>query len=138
MNKIVELYKKYEEIINYLIVGFLTTLVSLILYYGCVFTFLNPKIAIELQIANIISWIGSVTFAFITNRKFVFKSKNKKVLKELSTFVGSRVLTLLIDMLLMFILVTNLKFNDKISKLISQVFVIIFNYIFSKVFVFRK
>lgn len=138
MNKLISLYKKYEEIINYLVVGFLTTLVSLIIYYGLAFTYLNPNKAIELQIANVISWIGSVLFAFITNRKFVFKSKNKKVLNELSTFVGSRVLTLLIDIVLMFILVTSLKFNDKISKLISQVFVIIFNYIFSKVFVFKK
>ena len=60
MKKILELYKKHEEIINYLIVGGLTTVVSLLTYYICVFTILNPKDALELQIANIISWVCAV------------------------------------------------------------------------------
>ena len=70
MEQIKKLYLKYKEIINYLIVGVLTTLVSLTIYYISVFTFLNPDNAIQLQIANIISWIAGVIFAYITNRKF--------------------------------------------------------------------
>ncbi len=138
MKKIIDLYKKYKEIINYLIVGALTTLVSLVTYYICVSTFLDPNNGIQLQIANIISWILSVTFAYITNRIFVFESKNKNILKEVVSFTSSRVITLLIDMFIMFIMVTTLKLNDKISKLVCQVVVIILNYIFSKLFVFKK
>jgi len=138
MKKIINLYKKYEEIINYLIIGVLTTVVSLVTYYICVYTFLNPKDALELQIANVISWILSVTFAYITNRIFVFKSKSKQILKEITSFVGARIITLLLDMLIMFIMVTTLNINDKISKLIVQVVVIVLNYIFSKLFVFKK
>ncbi len=138
MKKVLNLYKKYEEIINYLIVGGLTTVVSLVVYYGCVFTFLDPKNAIELQIANIVSWICAVAFAYITNRIFVFKSKSKNYLKEISSFVGARIISLIMDMLIMFILVTILHGNDKIAKLIVQVVVTIANYIFSKIFVFRK
>ena len=41
--EMIELYKKYKEIINYLIFGVLTTVVSLATYYICVFTFLNPE-----------------------------------------------------------------------------------------------
>ena len=63
MNKIKELYKKYEEIINYLIVGILTTIVSLATYFICTETFLDPTKKIELQIANIISWVFAVAFA---------------------------------------------------------------------------
>lgn len=138
MKKIINLYKKYEEIINYLIIGVLTTIISLVTYYICVYTFLDPKDAIELQIANIISWIIAVLFAYITNRIFVFKSKSKEILKEITSFVSARILTLLIDMLIMFIMVTTLHMNDKISKLIVQVVVIVLNYIFSKLFVFKK
>ena len=138
MKKIWKLYKKYEEIINYLIVGGLTTVVSLIVYYGCVLTFLDPKNALELQIANIISWIISVAFAYITNRIFVFKSKNKNYFKEIVSFVGARIATLLMDMFTMFLLVTVLNGNDKIAKIISQIIVIVANYIFSKLFVFKK
>lgn len=130
--------RKYNEVIRYLITGFLTTVVSLIIYYLCVYTFLNPSIAIELQIANVLSWLGAVVFAFITNRSFVFKSKNKNIFKESISFTTSRLITLLLDMLLMFIFVTVLKLNDKIVKLFVQVVVIILNYIFSKFFVFKK
>ncbi len=138
MKKILNIYHKYEEIINYLIVGLLTTVVSLATYFVCTSTFLNPQNKIELQIANIISWIFAVTFAYFTNRIFVFKSKEKNVIKEASTFVGSRILSLLMDMFTMFIIVSVLHLNDKIGKLVSQVIVTIANYVLSKIFVFKK
>ena len=138
MKKISSLYKKYEEIINYLIVGVLTTIVSLVTYFLCVHTFLNSSNGLELQIANIISWIVSVIFAYITNRIFVFKSKSKKYVKEIIEFFGARILTLLMDMGIMFLFVTILHGNDTIGKLISQVVITIANYIFSKLFVFKN
>lgn len=138
MKKIKELYKKYKEIVNYLIVGVLTTIVSLIVYYLLVFTILNPENAIQLQIANIVSWIMSVIFAYFTNRKYVFESKNPNKLKEAGKFATSRIGTLLLDMLIMYLGVSLLNFSDKIMKLISQVLVIIGNYILSKLFVFKK
>ena len=138
MKKCMELYKQYKEIINYLIVGVLTTVVSLGVYYACVLTFLDPENAIQLQVANIISWVAAVTFAYFTNRKFVFESKNPDKLKEASAFVGARVATLLMDMLCMFIMVTCMGLSDKIAKLVVQVIVTVANYVFSKIFVFRK
>lgn len=138
LQKLVKIYQKQKEIIHYLIVGVLTTLVSLGIYYGLVFTILNPEHGVELQIANVISWIGSVIFAYITNRKFVFKSKNKDTKKEFLSFVSSRIATLLMDMGIMFLGVTICKINDKVIKLISQVIVIVSNYILSKLFVFKK
>lgn len=136
MKKILMIYKKHEEIINYLFIGGCTTLISLIVYYVSVLTFLNPSISWQLQIANIISWIAGVIFAYITNRKVVFKSKNKKVIKEAEKFLGARIVTLLIDMLFMYVTVTVLLLNDKIMKIISNIIIIILNYVFSKLFVF--
>ena len=138
MEKIKELYMKYKEIINYLIFGVLTTVVSLIVYYISVLTFLNPDNALQLQIANVISWIAGVAFAYFTNRKYVFDSSEKNKLKEAGKFVLARVITLVMDMLIMWLGVTILGFNDKIIKIISQVVIIISNYVFSKLFVFNK
>ena len=87
-----KIYIKYKEIINYLIFGILTTLVSLLTYYLLVFTILNPNNPIELQLANIISWITCVTFAYITNRKYVFNSIDKNIKKELIKFYSSKIL----------------------------------------------
>lgn len=74
MEHLLDLYKKYKEIINYLIFGVLTTVVSLVVYYGCVLTFLDPESAWQLQAANVISWIAAVTFAYFTNRKYVLRA----------------------------------------------------------------
>lgn len=138
MKKVLDLYKKYEEIINYIIVGVLTTVVSLLTYYICVFTILNPKDALQLQIANTISWITCVTFAYFTNRKYVFKSENKNKLNEASKFYLSRVSTLVIDMLCMLIFVTILRINDKLAKIFVQFIILVLNYMFSKLFVFKN
>ena len=133
-----EIIKKNREIISYLIIGVLTTIVSLISYYLLTITILSPNNPLELTIANIISWIISVLFAYITNRKYVFQSKDKNILIEASKFTLSRVTTLIIDILLMFIFVSILHFNDKIIKLLVQIIIIILNYIFSKLLVFKK
>ncbi|MBQ6686895.1 MAG: GtrA family protein [Bacilli bacterium] len=133
-----ELYKKYKEIINYLIFGFLTTVVSLVAYYLVTITILDPNVSLELQIANVISWIVGVLFAYFTNRAFVFNSKNENKLKEFITFTGARVSTLLLDMAVMFIFVTLLKGNDKVFKIVSQILVIVGNYLLSKLIVFKK
>lgn len=133
-----DLYNQYKEIINYLIFGVLTTVISLIVYYLLTLTILNPNKSIELQIANVASWCAGVLFAYFTNRKFVFNSKNINKLKEFVTFTGARVTTLILDMLIMFIFVTTLHLNDKIFKLVSQVLVVIGNYILSKLIVFKR
>ena len=133
-----KMYTKYKEIINYLIFGVLTTVISLIVYYGLTYTIINPDNALMLQVANIISWIAGVLFAYFTNRKYVFESKNTNKVREFTSFVAARVTTLLLDMAIMGIGVTVLHGNDKIMKLISQVLVIVGNYMLSKVCVFRK
>lgn len=138
MNLIKTFIKQHEEIIAYLIVGILTTIVSLCTYYGCVVTILNPQITWQLQAANVISWIAAVTFAYFTNRKFVFKSTRADWLREASSFYSSRLITLFMDMIIMFGMVILFGFNDKIAKLVVQVIVIIANYILSKLFVFVK
>ncbi len=127
-----------KELISYLVVGILTTVVSLGVYYFCVLTFLDPRNPVQLQVANVISWIAAVTFAYITNRKFVFKSNSPHIVKEGMSFFGSRIATLLMDMATMFLLVTLIGMNDKIAKLIVQVIVTVGNYVFSKFFVFAK
>ena len=136
MKKLIELYKKYSEIINYLIVGVLTTIVSIVIY--AVFTKLFN---VNYMISNIISWIGSVSFAYITNKIFVFKSKcdnEKDVLIEVYQFFKYRVFSLLIDILLMYVFVEVIQIDDMISKVIVQFIVVALNYIFSKLFVFKK
>ena len=133
-----ELLKKYREQISYLVVGGLTTAVSLLTYYLCTKTFLNPEIPLQLQAANVISWICAVAFAYVTNRRYVFRSRAENKVQEAAKFVLSRVTTLLMEMAIMWLGVTVLGVNDRIVKLVAQVVIILANYVLSKLLVFRK
>lgn len=132
----IKLYKKYREIINYLIFGVLTTIISIVSYYilGLILNLENNIIFI---LVNILSWLIAVTFAYITNKIYVFKSSGKHFL-EFIKFIISRILTLLIEVLGMYILVKVLYFDNMISKIFMQIIVIVLNYIFSKIMVFKK
>ena len=128
-------YNKYYEVLSYLVFGGLTTLVNIVAF------FVLRKFNIEIYISNVIAWILSVLFAFITNKLFVFESKNKSKkenVRELVSFFGFRILSLIFDMGFMYLLIQVLNVNELISKIISNVLVIILNYVFSKLFIFRK
>ena len=136
--KCLSLYKQYREQINYLFVGGLTTVVSLVSYWLCVNTFLDPTNPLQLQAANVISWVCAVTFAYFTNRRYVFFSREQNRLKEAGKFFLSRITTLLMEMGVMALGVSVLGLNDKTVKLGAQVLIIIANYVLSKLLVFRK
>ena len=142
LKKIWDLYHKYEEIINYLIVGGLTTVISLAVKYGLLFTVLDASDAVELQVAVVASWIIAVAFAYVANRIFVFHSKSKKYLKEISGFVAGRIATLIMEMFIMWFFVTLLGLDSNlwviVWTIVAQVLVIVGNYIISKLFVFKK
>ena len=142
MKKIWNLYHKYEEIVNYLIVGGLTTLISLAVKYGLLFTILDASNAMELQISVIASWVLAVLFAYFANRIFFFHSKSKEYLKEVSGFVAGRIATLVMEMVIMWFFVTLLGLDSNlwiiIWTIVCQILVIVGNYVISKLFVFKK
>ena len=135
---LVKILNKYREVIMYLIFGVLTTLVSVVTRIVLFHTLLSANNALDVQIATIISNAVGITFAYFTNRKYVFESTNKNKVKEALSFVGGRLSTLIMDMVIMFIGVTLLKGNETIITLISQIIVIVANYLISKLFVFKK
>ena len=129
------LYRKYKSVLLYLFFGALTTLVSIltfIIFYN--FLCLNELIA------NLISWIAAVLFAYITNRIWVFNSNvvGKALIKEISAFFLGRIATLGIEELILFVFTTLLAFNGIVVKVCAQIVVLILNYIISKLLVFKK
>lgn len=144
MKKIWNLYKKYEEIVNYLVVGGLTTIVAIGSKLLLLATILDQTNGLELQIAEVISWFLAVTFAYVTNRIFVFKSKTSgsKCAKEIFNFFKGRIVTQLIQMFIMWFFVTLLKLDSNVwvlvFTLVCQVMQIVLNYVISKLLVFKK
>jgi putative flippase GtrA len=139
ITKIKELMKKYEEILVYLIVGVMTTIFSWGACWVAEALGLDPNNTVQHFIINSIGWVAGVLFAYPLNRKWVFHSKNPKILKEFSGFAASRVSTWILDIVVMVVLVNVLSMNYWIAKIfISSVLVTVLNYVFSKVFIFKK
>lgn len=140
IDKIRELWKKYEEIIVYLIVGGMTTVFS----WFCMFSVnilvfgspMHPTTAQNL-ILSVVNWTAGVCFAYPTNRKFVFKSKDPNILGEAGKFVASRISTLILEILIRQVFGL-LHINVYITTIVAAVLVIIGNYVFSKLLVFKK
>lgn len=136
ISQLAQFIQKYWSILAYLFFGVCTTLINLLIYW------LSTDI---FQLANIpstiIAWIFAVIFAFITNKLYVFDSKSIEkttVARELSSFLIARLLTGLLDLLIMYLAV-DLLFQPKLFwKIISNILVIILNYIASKLFIFRS
>ena len=132
---------KYREILVYLVVGGLTTVVAWgakflwgFLFYGGT----AYPTALQNTVLNIVEWVAGVSFAYPTNRKWVFRSTNPDILKEAGGFVASRLATLGLQMVSNLFLTNVLHISYYIATLITAVLVIIGNYVFSKLLVFRK
>ena len=161
MNKIIDLLKKYREIIMYLIMGVATTVVSWASYAlftkvidqnGGLVSFVSKvthsknEIAL-IAVANILSWIISILFAYITNKLWVFNSKSfapSLLVSEFSKFVGARLLTGFLEWFGVPFL-ARIGLNQKpfgieggLSKIVVSVLVVILNYVFSKLFIFKS
>lgn len=127
--------ERFKEIILYLIFGVLTTVVNIVVYFIC-----SRFLYLDVLSSNIIAWLLSVLFAYITNRKFVFKSKAEEIsiiLKECINFFLGRLGTGILDTVIMFVSVDLLAFNDVVMKVLSNIIVIVLNYLISKLLVFR-
>lgn len=133
-----KLYYKYEEIINYLVVGVLNTIVSWAAFFICAYTILDAQIVWQNMMLSVISWVVGVVFGYFMNRIFVFKSKEANMWKEFLQFSGGRVSTWILDMVMMVLMVNLMHINEAFSKIFVSVLVMIGNYLISKFFVFKK
>ena len=141
IEKIKALCIKHREIIVYLIVGVLTTIFAwavrflwnIVFYAGTA----HPD-PVQTTILTIVEFVAGVSFAYPTNRKWVFRSTNPNILKEAAGFVAGRLTTLGIQMLLNLLIINVMGVNFYVATVLIGVVVVILNYVFSKLLVFRK
>lgn len=133
LSKFAPFYKKHKSVLLYLLFGGLTTVVS-IGTYALFLPVVSPLIA------NIFSWVAAVTFAYVTNRTWVFASKEKglAIIQEAFAFYGGRVFTLGLEEVVLYVFITLLFFPPLTVKVFAQVIVLMLNYVISKLFVFKK
>lgn len=134
-------WEKHRELLVYLVVGGLTTLVSWAAKFLWNFAFYSGTAAPtagQNTVLSVVENAAGIAFAYPTNRAWVFRSKNPNILAEAGSFVGSRLLTMLLGWLLNLLLVNVLGVSVYVSTVIAAILVIIGNYVISKLLVFRK
>ena len=131
--KIKEFIKKNINIFSYLFFGICTTIINVV-----VFWLMAHCLNWETLPSTIIAWLVAVLFAYITDRKWVFHSKDNGIIKEMVSFFTCRLATGVVDWVIMIVFVDIIALNDILIKIISNLLVIIINYTASKYVIFRK
>lgn len=134
--KIAELLLKYKSLLAYAFFGVCTTVVNVVVYFICAKVLMLSTIP-----STVIAWIIAVSFAYVTNRKWVFNSEEKSakgIIREIIYFFSCRFLTGVLDVIIMYVFVDVFSWNDVIIKIVSNILVIIINYIASKLLIFRQ
>lgn len=155
MKKIKDLLQQYREVISYLFWGVMTTAVSWLSYSVFALLFqgqvsevklFGMEMSMVVLIANILSWICAISFAFVVNKLWVFQSKSWKSsvwLPEFWKFLSARIVTGILEIFVVPLLVgmglnqTIFGVEGMVAKLIVSVAVIVLNYVFSKLFIFK-
>ena len=136
LQRLTDLCRKNKEVLLYLVFGVLTTVVSMI-----VFWLFAQKAGLPVLAANVVSWVAAVTFAFFTNRKWVFNgetSSSSETIKQAVKFYSGRLATLAEEELILWLFIDVLSLPMMPVKLAAQFVVVASNYVISKLFVFKK
>ena len=146
-----KLWYSHESVWMYILVGGLTTIVSLIFQMlpTALFTRMHMANWLNTGLSTTISWIFAVTFAFFTNKKYVFQSvtdTRAAFWRELYMFYGARAVTYFLELAIMelgnhFFATVNgeiVTWRSLVVKVVAQVVILVLNYIFSKLVIFKK
>ncbi len=136
MHKMKELFRKYYDVILYLVFGVLTTAVNYAVFLPC-----YNWLEMSGSLSNALAWVVAVAFAFLTNKPLVFRSHDwsrKVLVPELTKFVGCRIGSGLLETGILFVTVDMLHYDGNWVKLATSVLVVILNYVGSKWLVFLK
>lgn len=142
MVRLKKLYKVMtsREMLLYMLFGTGTAAIDFLVTRLCYQMLPLPKSALLTTLSNAVAWLLSVTFAFVTNKLYVFRSRrtgHRTMWLEMCGFYGARFLSLVFSIVFMILLIDVLNWNTDLAKLLVTAFVILFNYVFSKCIVFR-
>lgn len=136
MELILKLMKKYKSFIAYAVFGVFTTIVNIVTYNYCYY-----HVGMNNTLSNVIAWVLAVTFAYLTNKAWVFESRSWRwevLRREIPAFITCRLATGVMDLVIMYICVDIMEWHAMLMKILSNILVILLNYVFSKLVIFKK
>ena len=137
-----KIYENHREGMRYIVFGVLATIVNIGMYALCakvIFSDLDE--ASRVNYSNYIAIGTAIVFAYVCNKLFVFDSKTngiKELFREFSSFIGCRIVSAVIEIIIMYVTVVKFGLNEIIMKFLTNVIVMIINFIFSKLIIFKN
>ncbi len=122
METIRTLMKQYREQWTYLVVGVCTTVINYIIYFA-----LNG-LGVYYIVSNVVAWTGAVVFAYFANGTWVYRSTSRRGAREAAAFVASRLFSLGLETLLLFLMVELGRVEKNLAKVLVAVVTVVVNY----------
>jgi putative flippase GtrA len=129
-------FVKYHELMAYGAVGLGVTVLNIALFW-----LFETAFGLHYLTANALAWALAFIAAFCGNKYIVFRGSigsTKCFLYEPLTFLGARLISGALDMVIMFVGVHLLSMDELLVKVVDNIFVIIFNYAAAKLVIFKK
>ena len=143
---LLRLYEKYYQQLLYLFFGVLTTIVNYISFAAALWL-LGTSATL---VANAVSFVLATAFAYVTNKRFVFRAPSwspSVIAHEFAAFTGARLFSFALEELGLLIGVQGLGVaryewlginGVLILKVILSFLSVLLNYLFSRYWIFRK
>ena len=117
------LKKKFVLYVMFAIVTSVINIVSYFIFYNFIYK--------NILIANIFAYTVSIVSSFSINKRLVFKSSNDKVATKFVAYVIMKVVALLIDSGVLYLLTTFTSMDNLIAKIIANCSTTLSNYFIS-------
>ena len=123
LEKIRALLAKYREQAAYLVVGCMTTVINYV-----IFAILTAA-GVHYIAGNVAAWVVAVAFAYFANGRWVYRSTSRRGVGEAASFVASRLFSLGLETVCLYLLVSLLHMDQMVAKLLVAVLVVVVNYL---------
>lgn len=133
--------KLYNQLIKFLIVGCSNTIIGYFSYLAFLVIFEYCNLRYDYICASVVSFVISVNWAFVLNKKFVFNAKKLKenAKNELfKAFILYGFSGIVLNNFLLFLFVDTLNFSKYYTPIFILCFTTPFNFIVNKYWVYAK
>lgn len=131
-----------KQILMFLIVGCSNTLVGYLSYVFFLFILTKFSVLYDYFLANVLSFVLSIQWAYYFNKRFVFDSVNKSMTLDrnqlLKTYITYCISGLFVNNILLYLFIDIIEVSKYIAPILNLFILVPFNFLINKFWVFKK
>ncbi len=120
------------RIFKFITVGGINTAITLVTFY-----FLNNVYGMNYLLGSFLGYSLGIINSYILNKLWTFRDSDKKVIPQFMRFVAVSMISMGINLTVMYILIERLNLDSLFSQVIAIIFSTVSNYTGSRILVFH-